>query len=111
MRELRWVFLALALLGALHPMYYFVQWFMANGWEFGLMMDAWHVNTASSRLVWDSMISALVLTIWIVSEVLQHWWWCDLIAVLAIFCIGVSCVLPLYLYLRSGPSGASSHAG
>lgn len=104
MRKLRLVFLGLALWGAVHPMYYFIQWFRANGWELGPIIDAWHMNTASSGLVWDLTISALVLTIWIGSEVLQHRRWGDLIAVPAIFCIGVSCGLPLYLYLRSAPA-------
>ena len=65
MRKLRLVFLGLALWGAVHPMYYFIRWFRANGWEFGPMIDAWNMNTASSGLVWDLTISALVLTIWI----------------------------------------------
>ncbi len=103
MSPLRMVYLALAVWGAIHPMYYFVQWFMANGFDIMAMVDAWHVNAASSGLVWDLTIAAITLTIWIAAEVAVRRNWSGLLAIPATFCIGVSCGLPLYLFLRTRP--------
>ncbi|MEP3440411.1 MAG: DUF2834 domain-containing protein [Sulfitobacter sp.] len=103
MSLLRLIFLALAIWGAVHPMYYFVQWFQENGWDIMAMVDAWHLNAASSGLVWDLTIAAVALTVWIIAEVAVRRNWRALIAIPATFCIGVSCGLPLYLFLRSAP--------
>ena len=102
MSLLRLIYLALAIWGAVHPMYWFVQWFEANGWELMPMIDAWHANAASTGLVWDLTIAAVALTVFIVAEVSVRRNWIALIAIPATFGIGVSCGLPLYLFLRSG---------
>lgn len=98
---MRMIWLALAVWGAIHPMYYFVQWFQTNGWDLMAMVDAWHANAASSGLVWDLTIAAVTLTIWVIVEAVQTKHWTRLLAIPATYCIGVSCGLPLYLYLRS----------
>lgn len=100
---MRYVYLALAVWGAIHPMYYFVSWFQDEGWDLMKMADAWHANAASSGLVWDLTIAAIALTVWIVAEVVGSRRWLGLIAIPATFGIGVSCGLPLYLFLRSRP--------
>ncbi len=51
-------------------------------------------------LVWDLTIAAIALTVWIIAEAVKTKNWLSLIAIPATFCIGVSCGLPLYLYLR-----------
>ena len=104
MSMMRLTFLALAIWGAIHPMYYFVTWFNANGWDIMAMVDAWHVNAATSGLVWDLTVAAVTLTIWVIVESIKDRRWIGLIAIPATFCIGVSCGLPLYLFLRSKPS-------
>ncbi|MGR3503025.1 DUF2834 domain-containing protein [Pseudaestuariivita sp.] len=103
MTPLRWVWLALAIWGAIHPMYYFISWFQEFGWSLMAMVDAWHVNAATSGLVWDLTIAAVTLTVWILAEVFARRNWIALLAIPATFCIGVSCGLPLYLFLRSRP--------
>ena len=103
MSSLRLVFLGLAVWGAIHPMYYFFQWFGENGFDLIGMVNAWHANSASSGLVWDLTIAATALTVWIVAEVRVRRNWLALIAIPATFCIGVSCGLPLYLFLRTRP--------
>ncbi|MCR9109201.1 DUF2834 domain-containing protein [Marivita sp. XM-24bin2] len=103
MTPMRWIYLALAVWGAIHPMYYFISWFQENGWNLGAMIDAWYVNDATSGLTWDLTIAAVSLTIWIVAEVAVRRNWSALIAIPATYCIGVSCGLPLYLFLRSRP--------
>ncbi|QEW18787.1 hypothetical protein LA6_000962 [Marinibacterium anthonyi] len=103
MSPLRLIYLGLAIWGAVHPMVYFVQWFRANGWNLVGMIDAWHANAASSGLVWDLTISAIALSVFVTSEVAVRRNWVALLAIPATFCIGVSCGLPLYLFLRSRP--------
>jgi len=98
---MRNVHLLLAVWGTIHPMYYFIQWFQTNSWDIMAMVDAWHVNAATSGLVWDLTIAAVSLTIWILVEAIKNRNWLSLLAIPATYCIGVSCGLPLYLYLRS----------
>ncbi|KEJ96050.1 DUF2834 domain-containing protein [Sulfitobacter pseudonitzschiae] len=103
MSPLRIAYLALAIWGAMHPMYWFLAWFRENGYSLGRMVDAWHANAASSGLVWDLTIAAIALTVWICAEVRVRRNWIALLAIPATFCIGVSCGLPLYLFLRTRP--------
>ena len=100
---MRWLFLIIAIWGAIHPMYYFLKWFGKNGYDIMAMVDAWHVNAAASGLVWDLTIAAIALTLWIIWETTTSKRWLNLIAIPATFCIGVSCGLPLYLFLRLRP--------
>ncbi|MEE3359066.1 MAG: DUF2834 domain-containing protein [Pseudomonadota bacterium] len=103
MNALRYLWLALAIWGAIHPMYYFVTYMMSNGGGLGALIDAWYVNASTTGLVWDLTIAAITLTIWIIAEVAVRRNWIALLAIPAIYCIGVSCGLPLYLFLRSRP--------
>ena len=101
MSPLRLTYLALAVWGAVHPMSHFLAWFEANGWDLMTLIDAWHANRATSGLVWDLTIAAIALSVWIVAETSVRKNWSALIAIPATFAIGVSCGLPLYLFLRT----------
>lgn len=103
MSPLRMLYLALAVWGTIHPMYYFIGWFNENGWSLMEMVDAWHANLATSGLVWDLTVAAVALTVWIIAEVATRRNWIGLLAIPATFGIGVSCGLPLYLFLRTRP--------
>ncbi|SMY06808.1 DUF2834 domain-containing protein [Flavimaricola marinus] len=103
MPPLRLIYLGLAIWGAIHPMYYFVSYMQTEGTGLGGLIDAWYVNASTHGLVWDLTIAAITLTVWIVAEVSVRRNWTALIAIPATFCIGVSCGLPLYLFLRSRP--------
>ncbi|MGR3494609.1 DUF2834 domain-containing protein [Citreimonas sp.] len=97
---MRRLWLALALWGAVHPMYWFITYMAANGWSLSALIDAWYVNASTTGLVWDLTIAAITLTVWIVAETVRRKNWRGLLAIPAIYCIGVSCGLPFYLYLR-----------
>jgi len=104
MSILRLIYLIAAIIGAIVPMYFFVSWFNDFGWNIVEMSKAWNVNDAASGLVWDLTIAALVLALWsIVESVQRRDYWVAPVTILATFCIGVSCGLPLYLFLRSRP--------
>lgn len=98
---LRLVWLALAVWGAIHPMYWFLRYMRESGTGLGGLIDAWYVNASTTGLTWDLTIAAIALTVWIVAETVSRRAWPNLIAIPATFCIGVSCGLPLYLFLRS----------
>ncbi|QCO56251.1 DUF2834 domain-containing protein [Pseudorhodobacter turbinis] len=101
MSPLRMIYLALAVWGALHPMYWFVVHMRETGGGLRGLIDAWYVNAATTGLAWDLTITAVALTLWILAETLARRNWLALIAIPASFCIGLSCGLPLYLFLRT----------
>lgn len=103
MSKLRRAYLALALWGAIHPMYYFVSYMKETGTGLGGLIDAWYVNASTTGLTWDLTIAAIALTLWILAEIYVRRNYVALIAIPATFCIGVSCGLPLYLFLRTRP--------
>lgn len=103
MSVLRMIYLALALWGAVHPMYWFVTHMRATGTGLSGLIDAWYVNASTTGLTWDLTIAAIALTVWILAEVWVRRNWLALIAIPATFGIGVSCGLPLYLFLRTRP--------
>ena len=101
MTIMRLIYLGLAIWGTIHPMSWFIAWFNENGYSLSAMVEAWHANAATSGLVWDLTIAAVALTLWVIVESVQRKAWLNLVAIPATFCIGVSCGLPLYLFLRS----------
>jgi hypothetical protein len=102
MTPLRLVYLALVIVGAILPWTYFYAWFAANGWSLPAMIDAWYVNDATTALVYDLTIAAIALTVWAIVEVARGNRW-FLLVIPATFGIGVSCGVPLALYLKARP--------
>lgn len=98
---MRHVYLILAIIGGVVPMYYFVSWFEEHGYDLGAMVEAWNVNDAATGLTYDLTISAVALLVWVIAETARNGRWLNLIAIPATFCIGVSCGFPLYLWLRT----------
>jgi len=103
MSRLRMVYLGLAVWGAVHPMYWFVTYMQDTGTGLSGLIDAWYVNASTTGLTWDLTIAAIALTVWMLAETITRRNWTALIALPATFCIGVSCGLPLYLFLRTRP--------
>lgn len=100
---LRMVYLGLAVWGAVHPMLWFLRYMQETGTGLEGLIDAWYVNASTTGLTWDLTIAAIALTVWILAEVYARRNWVALLAIPATFCIGVSCGLPLYLFLRTRP--------
>ena len=99
---LRKIYLIAAVLGAVLPMWQFAQWF-AQGGSPATLVAAWMANPAVAGLSYDLLIAGTVLVIWIAAEVTVRRNFQSLWAIPATFCIGVSCGLPLYLFLRTRP--------
>jgi len=101
---LRIIYLVLTIAGAIMPMRYFIRWFNDNSWSLGEMVTAWHVNDATRGLVWDLTIAAIALTVVAIAEAIRQKDYLLLVVIPATFGVGVSCGLPLYLFLRSRPA-------
>lgn len=101
MSGLRMLYLGLAIWGAVHPMAWFVTHMRDTGDGLAGLIGAWQANAATTGLAWDLTIAAVALTVWIIAETWVRKNWSALIAIPATFGIGVSCGLPLYLFLRT----------
>ena len=103
MSAIRLAYLGLAVLGAIVPSLYFIAWFQEFGWSMGPLFDAWRANAATKGMGMDLLIGGVTLTTWIIVETWVRKNWSALWAIPATFLIGVSCGLPLYLFLRTRP--------
>ena len=103
MSPLRLAYLGLAIWGAVHPMGWFLSYMRETGSGLSGLIDAWYVNDSTTGLTWDLTIAAIALTVWIIAETRVRRNWIALTAIPATFCIGVSCGLPLFLFLRAKP--------
>lgn len=97
------VYLGLAIWGAVHPTVHLASWFRVHGFDMTALLAAWRANAAVSGLFWDLVIAAVALTVFVLAETLVRKNWLALTAIPATFFIGVSCGLPLYLFLRTRP--------
>ena len=97
------IYLALACLGTIVPMLAYFPWMQENSAGVGELIAAWKANGATTGLYYDLLISALALNVWIIAEtyIRKDYW--VLLCVPAIYLIGVSCALPLFLFLRTRP--------
>lgn len=103
MSVLRMLYLGLAVWGTIQPLRYFYTWFVSEGFSLTGLMAAWKVNAATTGLYWDLLIAAIALTVWAIAETRVRKNWSALWAIPATFLIGLSCGLPLYLFLRTRP--------
>lgn len=103
MSWLRMTYLVLALIGAVVPMWSLLPWLLDNDLSVRELLAAWQVNGAVTGVFYDLVISAIALTVWILAEVAVRRNWSALWAIPATFLIGVSCGLPIYLFLRTRP--------
>ena len=81
----------------------FVSWMQENNAGIAELIAAWKLNGATTGLYYDLLIAALALNVWILAEtyVRKDYW--VLLCIPAIYLIGVSCALPLFLFLRARP--------
>ncbi len=91
----RSIYLGLAIVGALQPL----RWYSDNGFDVIGMVTA-----ASSGLMWNLLIGAAAVLVWILAETyVRKDYGVALVCIAATLVLGVSCGLPLFLYLRTRP--------
>ncbi len=99
MSKLRMFYLAMSIIGALVPMFFVLGWTQGNSLT-GLL-SAWAANGTGTGLMWGLIISASVFAVFAISECIARRDYFPLVALLATVMIGLSCGLPLYLFLRT----------
>jgi len=103
--KLSTVYLICAIVGAIIPMIFFIEFGMAEGINLMTFIKALFVNGAAGGITADLLISSFIFWIYMFSQqrqeqyqksVPQPWIFIGLN-----LCIGLSCALPAYLYIRS----------
>ena len=103
MSPLRMTYLVLAIVGAVWPMARLWPWLAQNGLAPFALIDAWTASAANAALFTDIALSATAFSLWVIAETRVRRNWFALVAIPAAWLIGLSCGLPLYLFLRTRP--------
>ncbi len=97
-------YLVVSMLGILFPYGAFIPWLVSNGLDISLLLNHAMVNSIS-RFAWlDVVFAAVALLGFIIVDGHKNKVRHRYIAVLGTLCVGVSCGLPLYLYLKEKQS-------
>jgi hypothetical protein len=98
--KLKTLYLAFCFVGIALPYWEFVPWVMQHGLNLRLLLHDLFANRIGAFFGMDVLVSAVVLLRFIRVESarlnIRNWW----LPVLAVFTVGVSLALPLFLYLR-----------
>lgn len=96
----KFVYLELAILGAVVPYIFFVGFMSENGVSLLEFTRQLFANGAAGGFTADLLITSLVFWIWSFGEANRHqmrnWW----LYVAVNLLIGLSCALPLFLFFR-----------
>lgn len=99
---MRNLFLGLAIIGAVVPYAFFIPFFAEHGVDLLTFVPALFVNGAAGGFTADLLITSLAFWIFLFVEKAERPW----IYIIVNLTIGLSCALPLYLYVRLGDSAA-----
>ncbi|WP_028302364.1 DUF2834 domain-containing protein [Oceanospirillum beijerinckii] len=102
------LYLILTLLGIALPYGAFLPWLVDNGINIGAFIDAILSNPISVFAWLDVVVSACTLIIFILVDGKRHQVRYRHLALLGTCTVGVSCGLPLYLYLKERQSQPES---
>jgi len=98
--KLKTLYLAFCFVGTALPYWEFAPWVMQYGLNLRLLIHELFANRISAFFGMDVLISAVVLLRFVRVESarlgMRRWW----LPALAVFTVGVSLGLPLFLYLR-----------
>lgn len=94
------VYLLLLIIGAAIPLNYLVQFIMEFGFDFSIMVEQLLGNNITRFFTSGLLFSSICFLYFMYIESGKHkiytWWIC----VIALFTIGLSLALPLFLYIR-----------
>ena len=96
------LYLFLCVLGIVLPYSQFIPWVLENGLHLGLLVRQLFANRISGFFGLDVLVSSVVVVSFVRTEgrrlrVRRLW-----LPILGLLTVGVSCALPLFLYLREG---------
>ena len=98
--SLRTIYLVLCILGLGLPYWQFIPWVAENGLNMPLFFQQLFANRIGGFFGMDVAVSSVVLLVFVrreYSKINIKWIW---LPVIAVFTVGVSLGLPLFLYLR-----------
>ncbi len=98
--NLKTTYLILAILGAIIPMLFFIDFGMEKGINLVAFVSALFVNGAAGGFTADLLISSFVFWIFMFSQ--QNKGPRPWIFIALNLCIGLSCALPAYLWAKAG---------
>lgn len=105
---MRLIYLLLAIIGAFLPYALFVPWVLEHGLDIPLLVGELFSTRIGGFFGLDVVVSALVLIIFIVRDSVQNSVPMPWLPIVATCLVGVSCGLPLFLYLREGWRGGAT---
>ena len=97
---MRWLYLSLALIGAILPYSQFIPWVAENGLNLPLLLRELFSTRLGAFFGLDVLVSAVALIAFIRREGARLKLASPWLPIAATCLIGVSCGLPLFLYLR-----------
>ena len=96
----RQIYLILAVLGFIVPYYFFISFLATHGFDARSFVRQLFGTPISTFFAADLVLSSVVFMVYAGREAscysIKHTW----IPTLALFTVGLSCALPLFLYLR-----------
>ncbi|MDQ3012694.1 MAG: DUF2834 domain-containing protein [Acidobacteriota bacterium] len=97
-------------IGAALPLYFFITFFAEQGFDVMKFLNAAFANKASTALIADLLLSALVAFVFVARDGKQlgiNKLW---MVILGTCLVGLSFSLPLYLYFRETKTEAHQHS-
>jgi len=96
-------YLVATIIGAVVPYLFFIDFFVTDGFAITTFLYAVFANSAAAGFTADLLISSFVFWIWMMSQQTSKIW----LYILVNMTIGLSCALPLYLYMHSDSKNAA----
>ena len=90
-------YLIATIIGAVVPYLFFIDFFASDGLAPVTFLAAVFANSAAGGFTADLLISSFVFWVWMISQQTPRIW----LYIIVNMTIGLSCALPLYLYMNS----------
>src|SRR5438552_18932803 len=99
------VYLILAIVGFTLPYFYFVSFLTANGLDFRVFFQQLFGAPISSMFAVDLLISSVVFVFYLRREAARYNIGKRWLYIVVLLTVGLSCALPLFLYVRESRIG------
>ncbi len=91
-------YLLAAVAGAVVPYLFFFDFFAAEGLDVIAFAGALFVNGAAGGFAADLLVTSVVFWVWLISQGERRAW----LLIFVNLSVGLSCAVPLYLWMRAG---------
>lgn len=104
----KYIYLLLAIPGFIIPYYFLISFLMTHGFDAGLFFKQLFGTPISAFFAVDLIVSSVVFIVYLKQEAARHSVKRQWIYLVALFTVGLSFALPLFLFVREAHSGAAS---